>query len=88
MNQQKSESSPDRWTTYYVLMMQRAAEREIEEAIRKVKSDVPTRKRAWPRRRRKRGYWTPVGFAWFKRKGRWHNNKGQNSNCRLSNGVR
>ena len=42
--------------------------REIEEAIKSVKSGRF-------RRRSKRGYWTPSGFAWFSRKGKWCNNR-------------
>ena len=58
----------DKWTDYYALMVQQAYEKEIEEAVEEVKGDFPKRKWQGCRRRRKRGYWTPSGFAWFKRR--------------------
>lgn len=58
----------DKWTDYSALMVQQAYKEEIEEAVKKVKGSTPERKNERPPRRRKRGYWTPSGFAWFKRK--------------------
>lgn len=55
----------DKWTDYYALMVQQAYYKEIEEAINKVKGDKQMRNPNRPRKR-KRGYWTPSGFAWFK----------------------
>ena len=54
----------------FSLLMQEVWKKEIEEAIAKVKGDLPERKRQ-RHRRRKRGYWTPSGFAWFSRKQKW-----------------
>ena len=58
----------DKWTGYYALMVQQAYKKEIEEAIEKVKGNMPEIKSEGPLKRRKRGYWTPSGFYWFKRK--------------------
>jgi len=56
----------NRWANYYALILQECWRHEIEEAIEKVKREVPIRKHK--QRRRKRGYWTQSGFAWFKKK--------------------
>lgn len=58
----------DKWTDYYALMVQQGYEKEIEEAINKVKGNMPDEKIESHPRKRKRGYWTPAGFMWFKRK--------------------
>ena len=44
----------DRWAGYYALVLQGVWKKEIEEAIKGVKSDIPWRKHEV--RRRKRGY--------------------------------
>jgi hypothetical protein len=56
----------DRWAIYYASILQECWQQEIDAAIEKVKREVPVRK--YKPRRRKRGYWTPSGFAWFKKK--------------------
>ena len=70
----------DKWTDYYVLMVQQAYYKEIGQAIGKVKGDIPETRSGSPPRRRKRGYWTPSGFYWFKRKKKWRNYKKRTSN--------
>jgi len=62
----------DKWPDYYVLMVQQAYKKEIEQAVEKVKGSTPETKSEGPLKRRKRGYWTPVGFYWFRRKRKWH----------------
>lgn len=54
----------DRWVNYYASILQECWRHEIEAAIEQVKREIPVIKRK--PRRRKRGYWTPTGFAWFK----------------------
>jgi len=57
----------DKWTDYYALMVQRTYEKEIKEAVEQVKQRrVYDAKIQIQPKRRKRGYWTPSGFAWFK----------------------
>jgi len=65
----------DKWTDYYALMVQQAYKKEIEEAIGKVRGNIPQRHHKGYRRKQKRGYWTPVGFYWFRRKRKWRNYK-------------
>ena len=85
MKQQNAEADNDEWAVYYALMMQRNCEREIKEAIEKVKRGVVSNN---CQKRRKRGYWTPTGFAWFKRKRRWRNYKGHALGLRGNQKIR
>jgi len=85
MNQQNTEAYNDRWVNYYASILQECWRQEIEEAIDKVKREVHVRKhKRW---RRKRGYWTPTGFAWFKRKRAFHYHKGRVLNRRILYGL-
>jgi len=63
----------------FALMMQQCWAKEIEQAVEAVKCGVPERKRERRRRGRSRGYWTPSGFAWFKRE-KWRNAHGVHKN--------
>jgi hypothetical protein len=70
---QDTKEAESKWATYHALKMQELWKREIAEAIETVKRRVHDSKCKW--RRKKRGYWTPSGFAWFKRKRKSHYNK-------------
>jgi hypothetical protein len=71
MFQGAKEAENNKWAIYHALKMQELWKREIDEAIKRVKGDIPKRDYKEHRRRRKRGYWTPSGFAWFKQRGKW-----------------
>ena len=73
----KTDLENNRWMVYYASMMRNVYEKEIEEAIEKVKRKAPIK--GYEQKRRKRGYWTPTGFAWFSRKWNWRNYKKQAS---------
>ena len=68
MNQHKADVETDKWASYYALIVQEAYKKEIERAIEQVKSGAVSNS---CQKRRKRGYWTPVGFYWFRRKKKW-----------------
>lgn len=55
------------------LLMQEFWKQEVEEAIEKFKREVPVIKRK--ARRKKPGFWTPTGFAWYRRRKKRHNYK-------------
>ena len=71
MVQDVIEVENNKWPDYYALMVQQAYKKEIEQAIGKVKGNIPEIKSEGPLKRKKRGYWTPVGFYWFRRKRKW-----------------
>ena len=79
MSLQKADTESDRWAAHYALMIQRANEQEIKEAIEKVKNRDISKD---SRKKRKRGYWTPVGFYWFNQKKKWQNSKRHASKSR------
>lgn len=68
MEQEQIKAEDYRWAGYYVLTMQRYYKKEIKEAIDQLKRGISDTNIQKQQKRRKRGYWTPVGFAWFKKK--------------------
>ena len=73
MIQNKTDVESNGRMVYYASMMRNIYEKEIKEAIEKVKRKAPIK--GCRLRRRKRGYWTPAGFVWFNRKRNWRNYK-------------
>jgi hypothetical protein len=59
----------------FASMMREYWKKEIEEAIEEVKGDIRRRKPKGCRGLYGRGYWTPAGFAWFRRRRKWCNYK-------------
>jgi len=59
----------------FALTMQQCWAKEIDQAVKAVKRGLPYSKRWRYRRKRKRGYWTPAGFVWFRKRRKWSNYK-------------
>ena len=77
MNQMRT--GTDRLAQHYVSTVQRANAKEINEAIEQVKGGSVKQFKKFKKKRRKRGYWTPVGFYWFNRRKKWRNFKKRTS---------
>ena len=73
MIQNKTDVEDNQWMIYFASTMKNVYEKEIEEAIEKVKRKALIK--GYGPKRKKRGYWTPVGFVWFNRKRNWRNYK-------------